>query len=554
MNKLKHGSKLEDGQAHQHDHAAWSRRSFLQTMGFAGAGGFLLNKLPINAMMSSPLPMALSGANSDNIVVLIQLNGGNDGLNTIVPVYDYGTYINQRPNIGIPQNQLVGLDDAFAMPNSMQNLQGLWQSGKMKVVHGVGYPEQNLSHFRSTDIWSTASNSNEILNTGWLGRHLYDEYPDFANNPPTVPPAIHIGGFQSTVFSAPDNLQMALSVGRPEDISDIIENGSLYDTANLPDDCYYGSQVGYLRGVANTTFQYAEIISDAYNASNNAVEYSGNNNSLGAKLSMLARLIKGNLGTRFYMVTLSGFDTHAQQNQTHSALLQELSTAVNNFYTDLEATGHDKRVLAVTWSEFGRRIEQNASQGTDHGAAAPMLLFGSGLSGNGFVGTPPDLGSVDANGNLIYTTDFRQIYASVLENWLCIDGNLVDNVLGGSNGQYFERIDLGLDCTNQPNTGTSLNAVQSGFKEHSIQRQGNGSFVLYYVLLKDSQVTIDIFDIQGRLIKHLFNGKQARGSQQLSFQLGNTKALTGSGGLASGQFVYRINANGQHVSKVFVNF
>ena len=188
------GSALEHGHAHTQDHSRWSRRSFMKNLGIAGSVSMILGKTPLTALSASPLSMALGAAASDNILVLIRFKGGNDGLNMIVPVFDYSTYRNLRPTIAIPENQLIGLDDRFAMPSTMQPLEEMWQSGAMKVVNSVGYEDQNLSHFRSTDIWSSASDANVLDASGWLGRLIDRQFPDFANNPPESPQAIQIGG------------------------------------------------------------------------------------------------------------------------------------------------------------------------------------------------------------------------------------------------------------------------------------------------------------------------------------------------------------------------
>ena len=166
----RHGAALEHGEAHQHDHQQWSRRSFLRNMGLIGSGSMVLSQMPITALGASPLTHALANANTDRILVLIRLKGGNGGLNMVVPVGQYSQYQAGRPGIAIPQNQLLNLDDAFAMPDSMEPLNNLWQNGAMKVVHSAGYPDQNLSHFRSSDIWATASDADEVDTSGWLGR------------------------------------------------------------------------------------------------------------------------------------------------------------------------------------------------------------------------------------------------------------------------------------------------------------------------------------------------------------------------------------------------
>jgi uncharacterized protein (DUF1501 family) len=193
---------------------------------------------------------------SDRILVLIRLKGGNDGLNTIIPVGDYGTYQALRPTIRVPQNEILNLNTAFGIPKTMAAAQTMWQDGKMKVVHSVGYPDQNLSHFRSSDIWASASDSNVTDDSGWLGRHLQQLYPDFLLNPPALPPAIQIGSVGNLAFTDSNNVNISVSVNDPNELYEIAQLGQLYSLDNLPD-CLYGEQLGYMRAVANSTFVYA---------------------------------------------------------------------------------------------------------------------------------------------------------------------------------------------------------------------------------------------------------------------------------------------------------
>ena len=523
----RHGAALEHGKAHQQDHKHWSRRSFLRNLGIAGSVSMMMGKFPLTAMAGSPLGMALNNSENDRILVLIRLQGGNDGLNMIVPLFDYGTYQSLRPTIRIGENQVWNLSDEFGMPNTMSDLQNMWLDGQMKVVNTVGYPDQNLSHFRSTDIWTTASDSNDVLSSGWMGRFLESEFPDFITNPPDEPPAIQIGGAGNLTFNNSDMVNMSVNVTNPDELFQIAQNGELYDATDVPD-CYYGEQLSYMRTVTNSTFRYAEVIKEAYDASTNAADYQF---GLGEQLALVARLIKGGLGTKLYLVTLNGFDTHANQSNQHPQLMFQLSNAVRNFYEDLAAGGEAHRVLAMSFSEFGRRIEQNASNGTDHGAAAPLLLFGEGLNGNAILGENPDLHNLDQVGNLIHSVDFRQIYATVLENWLCIEPDLVDQILG----QNFERMpELGLDCA----ITSTNNWVPKLDLQHWVSYQ-DGQVVIHYTLPESMAVTVQIYNILGQPVNTLFNGHQVAGQHQHVFN-------TSMARIAGGHYVYSIRA-GQHV-------
>lgn len=527
-NKKQIGERLQDGSAHDQVHKDFGRRKFLKNLGLAGGVSLLLGgKTPIFSSAASPFNFLLGSGTSDRVLVLIRLKGGNDGLNTFIPVYDYGTYKTNRQNIAIPQNDLINITNEFGMPKTMSDLSNMWNDGQMKVVSNVGYDDHNLSHFRSTDIITSASDENQIYQSGWLGRYLEKEYPDFLMTPPENPPAIQIGSVGNLTFNGSDENQTnySISVTSPDELAEIAKNGNLYSLDDVPD-CYEGDQVAYLRSVANSTFIYADKIKKAYDLSKNDAEYTSD---LGRQLALVARFIKGNLGTKFYVVSIGGFDTHAEQNQKHPQLMNDLAKAVSNFYKDLSKGQKEDDVLCMTFSEFGRRLQQNASQGTDHGTAAPVMLFGGGLNGNGFIGNLPDLKDLDDNENLKYSTDFRSIYATVLEQWLCLDSNLIDTVLG----RNFTRLDLGLTCDT-----VSTQSTLPGFElEHQARYSDNGQIQIWYKLPNTKFVKIEIFNMMGQLVEVIFKGRQTGGSHTKTFN--PKRYLSGLSG-----YIYRIEVNG----------
>ncbi len=526
------GIALEHGQAHTQDHQNWSRRTFLRQVGIAGAASFILGRTPLMAISNSPLAMALNSAvTEDRILVLIRLKGGNDGLNTIIPLFDYGTYQSGRPNIAIPQNEIINLTGELGMPNTMGSLENMWLDGQMKVVNNVGYENHNLSHFRSTDIWSAAVDADEPAQSGWLGRMLGEQFPDFLTDPPTEPPAIQMGSAGNLVYNNLDGFDMSLNVANPEQLQAIAQTGQLYDPLAVPE-CHYGDQLSYLRSVANNTFRYAEIVGEAFEAGDNSVEY--DNGGVASQLALIARLIRGGLGTKLYMVVHDGFDTHANQSNNHPVLINQLARAVSAFHEDLSNGGHGQRVLSMTFSEFGRRIEQNASGGTDHGAAAPLMLFGEGLNGSGSLGGLPDLLEVDNNGNLQHTVDFRQIYATVLEQWLCFDTTLVDQVLG----EAFERLSgLGLTC-DVTNTRSPQDKPDINLKAY----YHSGQLIVSYDLPTASPVDVTLYNMLGQPMKTVFQGYQMGGNQRFSFPLSDI-------GWAAGMYVCTLRMGNQQYSK-----
>ena len=297
--------KIKNKISHDEEHAKWNRRGFIKTLGIAGGSMIAFGNSSLSVVDSNFLNSALRNSDTDRILVLIRLKGGNDGLNTIVPLYDFDTYANKRPNIYIPENKLIKLNNDFATPDYMSPIEDLWQNGSMKVIHGVGYEEQNLSHFKSSEIWATTTKDTDVT-SGWLGRYYEEKYFDYLNNPPDKPLAIQVGSGGDMIFDG-DLTTYAFSVSSPQRLKKVAENGTLFDTAN-PINSTHGDQVAFLREASNTTFRYASVINDAYNKSNQFDSYEDNNFDL--QLSLVSRFIKGDLGTKVYMVTLGGFDTH----------------------------------------------------------------------------------------------------------------------------------------------------------------------------------------------------------------------------------------------------
>lgn len=535
QNKGRVGTTLANKKLHTLDHQRHGRRDFLRSLGFIGAGGLLLNKLPVTAASASRLTAAISSADSDRILVMIRLNGGNDGLNTIIPTYDFGTYQGLRPDIHIPQADTWALNGALSMNNTLSPLQPMWNNGSMKVINNVGYPDQNLSHFRSSDIWASSSDSDTLVDSGWLGRYIEDEIPDFLINPPVEPPAIQIGGTANLLFNNSNKFNYAISTSNPEQLFEIARTGQLYNLEDVQP-CTYGEQLGYVRAVANTTFRYAGRLAEAFDAGDNASGLDYLTDNLGTQLSLIARLIRGGLGTRLYMVELNGFDTHANQPEIHTRLLNSLGQNTAAFFADLEQGGHGDRTLAMTFSEFGRRPEQNGSTGTDHGAAAPVMVFGSGLNGNGVLGGLPDLQNLDQANNILQTVDFRSIYATIMDYWLCLGSERTNQLLGND----FDRLEaMGLFCA--PSSTTNPGKPQDIALNAYLNR---GELVINYQLNQNGNVIIRTHDAVGRILATPYNGRQYAGAQEMRLPL---KAANWS----SGVYIVSVEIGGRmHSRKV----
>lgn len=421
------------------DHKQWNRRSFLQTLGLGGAGATLMmNGIPMAFGQPTPLSQALGSSESGRILLIVRLQGGNDGLNTIVPIYDYDAYANARPTLKHELADIHKLSNDFGVPSYLQEyMEPIWEGGCMKVVHGTGYANQNLSHFTGTDNMSRGT-SDPLVETGVYGRYFESIYPDYLLNLPEAPPAIQIGGVGDIIFTGTES-NFAFTIANIRQLEQIASSGNLFDVADVPD-CTRGSQLRFVRGILNATLKYSGVIKEAAASQTNTVEFPDTN--LGAALSIISRTIKAEMGTCVYMVNLNGFDTHANQPDKHQELLTNISASIMAFYRDLEPSGRDNDVLTMTFSEFGRRVKQNGSNGTDHGTAAPMLLFGPSLNGSGFIGEHPSMTNLDG-GNLRYTQDFINVYGTVMQEWLCIEPSIINQSIP----RPYTALDLGFNCS-----------------------------------------------------------------------------------------------------------
>jgi uncharacterized protein (DUF1501 family) len=527
--KQRFGAALEHGDAHDREHRLWSRRDFLSASGLLGAGSFLLGNSAVRAFQPSPLlaGLAAAGGENDRILVLIRLDGGNDGLNTVVQ-RGSSEYYNLRPNLGIPDNKLWALSTEYGMPVETNSLQSLWNDGMMKTIFNVGYPVPNYSHFRSSDIIMTGSDPDTVLETGWVGRFLDNEYAAFLEAPPTIPPAMQIGSTSNLVFKA-DEANMALSISSPEQFYQIAQTGQLYETGSLGNS-NRELELAYVRQTANAAFRYAETIQQSYNAGKNEIAYP-DSNDLSAPMSILARVIKGQLGTKIFLVSIADFDTHANQYDNHLDLLNQVSTAVRAFYDDLAAdnSGLPEKVLTMTFSEFGRSIYENGSRGTDHGAGTHTLLFGGGI-GNGFVGQYQDMSNPNPVGDPEFSVDFRNIYATVLEDWLGNPPELTQYVLG----QPTTKIN-GLVPAWPPNLGDNGKCALLGHNAHPVMF---GAFEIKFSITQGSAVRLQLLDNAGHVLRSLIDEFMPKGSHTFLFRPADWI-------IAPGTYQYRLRAAGQ---------
>jgi len=359
---------------------------------------------------------------AESVLVVVQLSGGNDGLNTVAPFSDE-LYQKARPTLAVRSQDALKINNTLGFHPAAIGLSQLLESNRLAIVQGVGYPNPNRSHFESMDIWHSCHRKTSPRQDGWLGRFL----DQTQKTPAHDLPALHLGREKQPLALTSRNVRVPSiqSVdrfrlrGRGQQLRKAVTR---IGSVNVPpgDDL-----LGFVRSSTGSALSASEKIEAAAGSYQTGIIWP--ENELSRKLKTVAQLIDSGLQTRIYYVTLDGFDTHARQTQAHAALLREFSSALESFVRDLDEHGHGHRVLTVAFSEFGRRLQENASEGTDHGAAAPVFVAGNSVN-SGLIGRHPVL-KVLQDGDLKFHTDFRRIYAMALEHWLGIDST---SILAGS--------------------------------------------------------------------------------------------------------------------------
>ena len=499
------------------------RRDFIKSSLVLSAMG---SRIPLLAINRTQKQMARTVSwDTDRIVVLIKLNGGNDGMNTIIPVQN-SQYYTLRPTIGISQADALTLNYETGLHPSMDALLPYFQNGEMSVIHEAGYDDSNLSHFRSSDIWATGSDAYEFWNTGWLGRLFTEIYPDFPNHNEDYPLAIQMGSanlleFQTTMSNG------ASMINDPDLMYQLISENYVPGSNDPPPATLGGQELTYVRELDASSFEYSEIIFNSANAGSNSVTYPDTN--LGAQLAVTAKLISGGLDTPIYRLYLGGFDTHANQLSDQGTLLQQVSDAVAAFLSDLESQGLSNRVMTLTTSEFGRRSYENGTGGTDHGTSAPIMAFGPQINSNQlFHGTHPDLSAIDNNGNPPIQFDFRQMYSTLLTDWFGLEETVSSSIFQ----QSFNTIPF----IANPLTITGNGAIPKSFTLHpAFPNPFNPATEISFDLPKASSAILRVHDVRGRSIYSNRLGKLPAGTHRFRL-LGND--------WASGVYYVRVEAAG----------
>ncbi len=340
------------------------------------------------------------------ILVVVQLSGGNDGLNTVIPYAD-DAYHRARPAIGHDAKDVLKINDYVGLHPNLGAFRELYDQGNLSIIQGVGYPNPNRSHFRSMDIWHSAAPDKEVVTSGWLGRF-------FDCTCAGEDPHIGVSMGESLPLAMKGERVIPLSFERPETYRYMGRDAQDYLKLNQKAGAPGGSQLDFLHRTAMDAQVSSDEIQRLARGHQPAAAYPFN--EFGQGLKTVAAMIGGGMPTRVYYVSLGGFDTHAGERGRHDQLMQQLAQGVGAFWKDLKSQGNDDRVLMMTFSEFGRRVAQNASGGTDHGTALPMFLVGKGVN-SGVIGKHPSLTDLD-QGDLKYKVDFRSVYATVMESWL----------------------------------------------------------------------------------------------------------------------------------------
>lgn len=515
------------------------RRNFIQTTA-ATSLPILLKGMGLSALPKSSIFSAINGE-SDRVLVLIQMNGGNDGLNTIIPLDQYDKLAAFRSNILIPENNLLSLTSETAMHPAMTGLKSLYDDAKLGIIQSVGYPNQNRSHFRSSDIWTSGSHADEFLTTGWMGRYFESKFPnypeDYPNDDCGDPFALTIGSLVSeTCQSSSSNYSLALTDPFSPTELNITEPGQ------IPTDTCYGYELNFVQQAILQTNAYADTVLNAANNGANLATYP-EGNTLAEQLKIVSLLIAGGLQTSVYIVNLGGFDTHANQvvegettTGEHALLLQTLSDGIAAFQEDLKLLGLQERVIGMTFSEFGRRILSNDSLGTDHGNAAPLMVFGSCVNA-AILGASPEIpDQVDILDGVQMQFDFRSIYGSVLMDWFGVTEEDVKNLLHPE----FQHLPI-LQVCNTTST-TDPNSFVEEMDAYNMPNPFSNTTEIIFTT-KNEWAKISIFDPIGQEIRVLASRQFSEGEHRITFE---------AHGLAAGNYYFRIVTKDRMKTKLMV--
>jgi len=499
------------------------RRTLLKAGALAGAAASF-GSIPIFAQ--NPIgALGAAGIDNDAILIIIQMFGGNDGLNTIIPADD-PEYIKIRPNIAVrTDNPITNRrpkkilnSDVYFHPALVDGVHrngflGLIEEGRLAVIQGTGYENPNLSHFRSTDIWLSGlndSNGETRLNEGWIGRLFENNYPDFPIVMPDHPLCLQLGGSLSMLLQS-DKGDMGLAIG---DVDQFVKEGNTgSDFPLMNGTTPYDNEYNYIRSIAKKGDIYNKVIEEAWAKGINApgIDYAISNGAKGSlvrQMGIISKLISGGLKTKVYLAQIGGFDTHVQQqdmnnNGQHPALLNQLANAISIFMDDAVKQGFANRVVGLTVSEFGRRPYENGSNGTDHGTTSVQFAFGTRVQANVF-GANPDFSDLDNNGDLAFdlnrNIDYRRLYSEIIQTWF--GGSAED-----SKSILNERVvplpylQSPISSLNDPIMAYGNNGIRYS-ENYNVPNSGN----IHVEVKKDCHIQIRLYNSLGTYSGDLFNG------------------------------------------------
>jgi uncharacterized protein (DUF1501 family) len=564
-----------------------SRRDFLKKLPLAMSIPFTLGGISMRAMGQNVLTRMAAASQNDRVLIILQMHGGNDGLNCCIPVAKYDEYYSKRANIAIPASnsvrKYVELDSTLednarvGLHPDMLAMKAMYDQGRMAVIQGVSYKNNNGSHFRGRDITFMGGSHDDYFQSGWVGRYLQGEYepyrypeeflnPLFPQNEMIDPLAIEIGGDVSLIFHQEGNIptSFSLSSNGPDDLTNL--EGFFEDQAvdprgippeYLKDSSYY-KELKWILDLEDKTEDYTKRLRDVLNStSESTVVYPSSypfnapngskTNRLKDQLKLIARLLAGGCKTKVFLVKIGGFDTHADQVEkydptmgSHAALMYHVSTSMKAFQEDLRARGQEDRALTITTSEFSRRVASNGSYGTDHGTAGPMFIFGKGVK-PGVVG---DAFLTNQSGtNLAMQYDYRVVYANILRDWMLVNDDQLNKIFPDGNAE-------GDTSKGLMTTGTSDGTV---FQELPLAQQvilGNEGFIGDRFSLEDCfpnpakdkttinfkvnssyHVNIDLFNNSGKKIRAMVDGVYNPGEHMVEVDVAD---------LAAGTYVYQM--------------
>ncbi len=481
------------------------RRDFIKRTGLSALGMPMLIK-DVSYQSIKPL-FTIDESAEDRILVIIRMNGGNDGLNTVIPLDSYDNLVKQRSNIILPKSNILDLKVSnLGFHGAMTGMKNMFNNGTLSVIQNVGYENQNRSHFKSSDIWSRGLIGNNGT-TGWLGRFLDKDYPNFPEEYPNDdyknPFAISVGSQVSpTCQGLRSNFSM--SVADPSNVKQLSTSITNFENSN------YGDKLKFISLMINQSNSYSVEIENAINKGNTLSKLYNNENKLAKQMRSVAQLISGGLKTKIYIFNVNKFDTHStqvEQNDTtigkHQLLLKTISDAVEAFQDDLKLLGLEDRVLGMTFSEFGRQIASNASYGTDHGEAAPMFLFGSCLK-NSVMGENPIISDkIEKQKAVDFEYDFRNIYASILKEWFLVPPSQIQSLF--EHQIVFQEL---ISCGGNP-------AVVEEEQEIVIYPNPTVSSATLVFSSAKERVTVSIYDLSGRRIKVMFDKNLLKEKHQI---------------------------------------